>query len=240
MTRPEHSSLPCLVRRATYLDPTLSFLFEFAAILTFFIFSCLPLLATTVGLRGQKDQSTHEWVLKQHRDGKTGEVDEQHWEMVPATGSHYISPVPKAPRVKYQDIELGRVLEERHNRTHEPKDRIHIFSGGDVENAYARASWVVRDAEEDKRKANNLFNVDSSPDKRNKDTAVVDARGSPAKPNGWKLAVRAGNLGYINQDSQWAKNKIARPFIVPPTEDDVYYSDPEEDEEEKDNMVFAM
>ena len=194
-----------------------------------------------VGLRGQKDQSTYEWVLRQHRDRKTGEVDEQHWEMAPAPGSHYISPVPKGPKVKFEKVALGRVLEERHNRTHEPKDRIHVFGGGDVENAYARASWVVRDEKEDERAAAAIFNIGDTPDKRKRDPAIVDARGSPAKPNGWKLATRAGSLGFVDPDTQWAKNKITRPFIVPPTEEDVYYSDPEEDQEEKDgSMVFAM
>lgn len=211
----------------------------------FFLLCC-----AAAGLRGQKDQSTYEWVLKQHRDQKTGEIDEQHWEIQGKKGSFYMSPAPKLPSTKFTEVELGRVLEERHNRVHDPKDRIHIFSGGTPEDAYARASWVERDEEAQRKKANSLFggstpvkevDGDEDEDEESKDerkVAIVDARGSPAKPNGWKLARRAGNLGFVDDNTQWAKNKVTRPFIVPPTEDEIHMSSDEEEGE--DSRFFAM
>lgn len=237
------------------------------------------------GLRGQKDQSTYEWVLKQHRDRKTGEVDEQHWEMQGKKGSFYISPAPKLPKTKYSEVELGRVLEERHNRTHAPKDRIHIFSGGTPEDAYARASWVEKDqaAMDRLAQASGLLGKGaakaSSPspaappkgtvpltvgegsdkdgysqgqdqgqgEEETKETkesnpAIVDARGSPAKANGWKLAKRVPGLGFVDDSTQWARNKVTRPFIVPFTEDEVNFSSEEEDEENggENRKFFAM
>ena len=52
---------------------------------------------------------------------------------------------------------------------------------------------------------------------------------SGVKANGWKLATRT-EFGFINRDSVWAKNKVASPFIVPPTEQDVYLSDNSDDD----------
>ena len=100
---------------------------------------------------------------------------------------------------------------------------------------------MVRDEKEDARKAASIFHHEDSENTEESDPAIVDARGSPAQPNGWKLATRAGNMGFVNPDTQWAKNKVARPFVVPPTEEDVYFSDPDENQEEKDEgMVFSM
>ena len=50
--------------------------------------------------------------------------------------------------------------------------------------------------------------------------------------NGWKLAARAGDLGMIDHRKQWAKNKTKLPFVMPPTEDDVYLSSDSDKEDE--------
>jgi hypothetical protein len=180
--------------------------------------------------------------------------------MAPKTGSHYISPAPKLPKTKFSEFELGRVLEERHNRAANPNDRIHIYSGGTTEDAYARASWVERDIQQSQKVASNLFSKNEKTKKAGDDSeagiqftgdsddeaavefgedgnpAIADARGNPCRPNGWKLAKRAGSLGFVDGGTQWAKNKLARPFMVPPTEDEVYLSD----EEEESKMIFPV
>lgn len=127
-------------------------------------------------------------------------------------GGHYISHAPPVSPTKVKHIELAAVLQEKHNKTHNPKDHIHIYGGNATENAYAKASWVEKD---EKVQLSNLNREADDDDKK-------------SKPNGWKLASRT-EFGYIDQNSQWAKNKTVRPFIVPPTEDEVYLSD-EDDE----------
>ena len=125
------------------------------------------------------------------------------------------------------------------------RGRIRIFSGGTPEDAYAQASWVEKDKALVEKQASSVFGKaftsSSAPpvpatvgegeggDEETKDSnpAIVDARGSPAKPNGWKLAKRAGTLGFVDEGTQWAKNKVTRPFIVPPTEEEINFSDEE-------------
>lgn len=121
-------------------------------------------------------------------------------------------------------IELAAVLEEKHNLTHNPKHHIHVFAGSATENAYAKASWVEKD-EKQKRLA------EENEEKEN------------TNKNGWKLASRT-EFGYIDRSSQWAKNKIARPFIVPPTQDEIYLSDDSDygdvHSEDEDDKVIAV
>jgi hypothetical protein len=127
-------------------------------------------------------------------------------------GGHYITDAPPTSPTKVQHIELAAVLQEKHNMTHNPSDHIHIYGGNATENAYAKASWVERDG---KVQVSNLQRDADDDDKK-------------SKPNGWKLASRT-EFGYIDKNSQWAKNKTVRPFIVPPSEDEVYLSDSDEE-----------
>ena len=85
-----------------------------------------------------------------------------------------------------------------------------------------------------------MKDMDMEESKDEKEISIYDARGSPAKPNGWKLAKRAGALGFIDDTSQWAVNKVSRPFIVPPTEEEIYLSSDEEDGAGEDQKFFAM
>jgi len=134
------------------------------------------------------------------------------WGSQPKVGGHYISDAPPVSPTKVKPIELAAVLQEKHNKTHNPEDHIHIYGGNATENAYAKASWVERD--ENVQFSNLQREADDGDDK--------------PKPNGWKLASRT-EFGYIDKNSQWAKNKTVRPFIVPPTENDVYLSDSDDE-----------
>lgn len=155
------------------------------------------------GLRGQGDKLTHEWVVKQLPADAPVE-----WQSQVKVGGHYITASPGITPTKVKTIELAAVLQTKHNLTHDPKDHIHIFDGNETENAYAKASWVVKD--EAARSAELERQVDDDNADSNK--------------NGWKLAKRS-ELGFIDKNTQWAKNKVTRPFIVPPTEVEVYLSD---------------
>lgn len=149
-------------------------------------------------MRGQDSKDAHKWVLKQWaKDGQPGHI---YWEKEAHKGSTYISGEPLSPKTKVNPIELGAVIEARHNRTHDGDDKIHAFSGSPAEIAYARASWVEKD---------------------------------PEGENGWKLKDRAENMGIIDREGAWAQRKVKLPFIVPPTEEDVYLSSDSDNEERK-------
>ena len=53
-----------------------------------------------------------------------------------------MSDAPPSPPTKLKKLHLEKLIEERHNRTHNGTDQIHIFDGKPAEMAYARASWV--------------------------------------------------------------------------------------------------
>ena len=147
------------------------------------------------------------------------------WESQTKTGSFYMSNAPPIEPTNVKKIELAAVLQEKHNRTHAPSQHIHVYGGSPTENAYAKASWVERDEEAKRAEIDNAS-----------DDEVDAARNSPSKPNGWKLATRT-EFGYIDKNSTWAKVKTERPFLVPPTEEDVYLSD---DDDDDDDMVIPL
>lgn len=141
---------------------------------------------------------------------------EKFWEKQNRTGSFYMSNAPPIADTNVKTIALEAVLQEKHNRTHNPSQQIHVYGGSPTENAYAKASWVVKD---DAAKRADLQRMPEDNDK-------VDTSG---KGNGWKLAART-EFGFIDRNTQWAKNKVARPFVIPPTEEDVYLSDGSHDD----------
>jgi hypothetical protein len=155
--------------------------------------------------------------MKQHADSGP-----KVWEAELKTGSHYISAAPPVTPTKIKPIELAAVLEAKHNATHNPKHHINVFAGNATENAYARASWVEKD---NKTRASGIENENEN----------------DSNQNGWKLASRT-EFGYIDKSSQWARNKVARPFIVPPTQDEVYLSDVSDldEEESDDDKIIAV
>lgn len=157
-------------------------------------------LSLSPGLRGQDSKDAHKWVLKQWaKDGQPGHI---YWEKEANKGSTYIAGEPLSPKTKVKPIELGAIIEARHNRTHDENERIHAYSGSPAEKAYARASWVEKDPE------------------------------FKESENGWKLKQRADNMGIIDREGAWAQRKMKLPFIVPPTQEDVYLSS-DSDEERK-------
>lgn len=157
-------------------------------------------------MRGQGDKATHEYIMKQHAADAP-----KVWEKQTKTGSFYMSNAPPIADTSVKTIALEAVLQEKHNRTHNPSQQIYVYGGSPTENAYALASWVVKD--EAARKAD----LQNNPERDDE----VDSSG---KGNGWKLAART-EFGFIDGSKQWAINKVARPFVIPPTEEDVYLSD---------------
>ena len=142
------------------------------------------------------------------------------WEKQVKTGSFYMSNAPPIDDTKVKMLELEAVLQERHNRTNNPAQKIYVYGGSPAENAYAKASWVERDEEAKKAELKN-FEEDNDGEKPESNSEV--------KANGWKLATRT-EFGFINKDSVWAKNKVTSAFIVPPTEQEVYLSDNSDDD----------
>jgi hypothetical protein len=156
--------------------------------------------------------------MKQHADSGP-----KVWEAELKTGSHYISAAPPITPTKIKPIELAAVLEAKHNATHTPKHHIHVFGGNATENAYARASWVEKDL-------------------KSRVSGIENDTENDSNQNGWKLASRT-EFGYIDKNSQWARNKVARPFIVPPTQEDVYLSDGSDSDnvgESDDDKIIAV
>ena len=182
-------------------------------------------------LRGKGDTSAVEWVRKQvsdqrkerikereekakaagvgvgrnrskSREGGGEELQPIEWETRLKVGSHYITPAPPLPKTKFSKIPLTKMLEQRHNRTHDAKHQINTSIP--PEEFYLRASWVERDKPPDPLLPERLapkYPTNKTPDGTR-----------------WKVMDRS-ELGLVDHEAKWAKLKMLSPIVVPPNSD---------------------
>jgi len=192
-------------------------------------------------LRGKEDNSAVEWVrreiseLKKKRQESAAaksqsaargasstpgsnvgspSTDPVEWETRLKVGSHYITAAPPLPKTKFSKIPLTKMLEQRHNRTHDGNQAINITVP--AAEFYLRASWVERDKppEPEKKLPERLapkYPTNTTPDGEK-----------------WRLAQRS-DLGLVDHETRWAKLKMSTPIVIPPNSDSDEGSDSDSD-----------